>query len=220
MRFIEPSQLDTLDLKSDANRDDIVIVKGFCAPQLCTQVVADSHDLMKRMPHRKTVEACHFSYDVLPQQAANARIFRTLNFTDFSSPYLSNAQTEIFRAMCTFQDHQVLREPDWQAHKQTRYMQILHYPRGGGFLDWHDHPRQPVNYGLIVNLSKRGRDFDHGATEIIDQTGATIRVEDHCDIGDLVVFRYDLKHRVAPCDPEHDLCFDTAGRWTAIMPIY
>jgi len=40
------------------------------------------------------------------------------------------------------------------------------------------------------------------------------------DIGDLILFKYDSKHRVAPCNPKDDLVFDVNGRSTAIMPIY
>ena len=36
-----------------------------------------------------------------------------------------------------------------------RRFQFIHYPKGGGFFDWHEHPRYPVNYGMILNRVKR-----------------------------------------------------------------
>ena len=47
-----------------------------------------------------------------------------------------------------------------------------------------------------------------------------LSVEDHLHDRMLILFRYDLKHRVAPCDPAKQLTFDTNGKWSAILPIY
>ena len=103
--------------------------------------------------------------------------------------------------------------------KVQRRPQLLHYPVGGGFFDWHTHPRFPNNYGLILNLSKKGRDFNAGQTEVKIENGEIIKVEDYADIGDLILFRYDLLHRVSPCDSDRDLVFSEGGRWTAILPL-
>ena len=72
---------------------------------------------------------------------------------------------------------------------------------------------------MILNLSERKNNFDVGATEILSTDGTKICVENFCDIGDLILFKYDLKHRVSPCNPYDDLTFDINGRWTAILPI-
>ena len=79
---------------------------------------------------------------------------------------------------------------------------------------------------LFSLLEKKGykisKYFDEGATatEIIDTKGNIVCVEDFSNIGDLILFKYDLRHRVAPCNPKDDLVFNTNGRWTAIIPIY
>lgn len=72
---------------------------------------------------------------------------------------------------------------------------------------------------MILNLSEKGVDFEEGATEIITDEGGKVTVEKISNIGDLILFRYDLKHRVAPCDLDEDLVFDKKGRWTAVIPI-
>ena len=99
--------------------------------------------------------------------------------------------------------------------------QIINYPKGGGFFDWHIHPRFPNNYGLILNLSKKGRDFHSGQTEFVDPSDDTtiIQIDDYADIGDLTIFRFDLNHRVAPVDENEDLSFSDNGRWTAVLPL-
>ena len=104
-------------------------------------------------------------------------------------------------------------------NKVQRRPQIIHYPQGGGFFDWHEHPRFPTNYGLILNLSKKGRDFKEGGTEFRLENSEIIRTEDYADIGDLILFRYDLPHCVSKCDSSMDLCFSKKGRWTAVLPL-
>ena len=56
-------------------------------------------------------------------------------------------------------------------------------------------------------------------TEIKVNRKEIIKVDKYADIGDLILFRYDLPHRVAPCDPREDLIFSSKGRWTAILPL-
>ena len=48
--------------------------------------------------------------------------------------------------------------------KIYRKVQVIHYPKGGGFFGKHQHPRYPTNYGLIINLTKKNRDFRKGVT--------------------------------------------------------
>ena len=38
--------------------------------------------------------------------------------------------------------------------------------------------------------------------------------------GDLILFRFDLKHFISPIDPKEDLSFNIKGRWTLVMPIF
>ncbi len=42
--------------------------------------------------------------------------------------------------------------------------QIIHYPCGGGYFDYHVHPFEPQRVGLILNLSRFGCDYDAGGT--------------------------------------------------------
>lgn len=202
------------------NNEDVIILKEFIAADLCEGVVRDAHGLMRSMPNRQEKDGCFFSFDVLPTKVETDRIFRTLEFLDLNSKHASAATKDLFLKMIDFQKRFIANDKSWDPETQKKRMQIIHYPQGGGFFDWHLHPRLPVNYGLILNLSAQGENFDAGATEIVTSSGKIVKVEDYCNIGDLILFKYDLKHRVAPCDPDKDLCFDSNGRWTAILPIY
>ena len=160
-----------------------------------------------------------FSIDVLPLYTKTKRVFRTIDFKDFEKCSRDEEFFSVYEPMVKLQNEYVIDTPSIPKN-QMRRLQIIHYPKGGAFFDWHQHPRYPVNYGLILNLSKKGINFDKGATEILRHNNDIICVEDITDIGDLILFKYDLIHRVAPCDPNDDLIFDRNGRWTAVLPIY
>lgn len=198
----------------------VIILKDFVEQNLCKEAVSESHLLMQQLPNRVNKEGKFFSFDVLPTKVETDRIFRTLEITKFNDSDGSLALKQIYDRLYELQINSIVNNNQEDVQDQTRRFQIIHYPIGGGFFDWHMHPRFPVNYGMILNLSKKNMNFKSGGTEIKDLNGKIIKVEDYSDIGDLILFRYDLEHRVSPCDPFNDLTFDQNGRWTAIMPIY
>lgn len=98
--------------------------------------------------------------------------------------------------------------------------QIIHYPAGGGVFSKHQHPYEPQHCGLILGLSKKGVDYYRGGTcfEVNDQV---VNTEDHHDLGDIIIFRYDLPHWITPVDQGKKLDFkNNAGRWTMVLPYY
>ena len=154
---------------------------------------------------------------MLPSKVQTQRIFRSFHFGKDDGSEYYNTVKDFFARLEDFQKKYTVPDSDIPKNFK-RFWQIIHYPRGGGFFDWHEHPRYPVNYGLIVNLSEKNREFNTGQTEFkID--GTIIKVDDYADVGDLILFRFDLEHRVAPCDPEEDLLFSSNGRWTAVLPV-
>jgi hypothetical protein len=95
----------------------------------------------------------------------------------------------------------------------------VHYPRGGGYFDEHKHKRYPSNYGIIITLSKKGRDFDQGVTSIKYNNKYINLEKNNITCGDLILFRFDLPHKITPVDPDRYLSFDEKGRWTLILNI-
>lgn len=201
------------------HNEDLFVIKSFYQSDDCENIVTTAHELMKTLPNRKVEGGVQYSFDVLPTATQTDRIFRTVEFMEGEVSFKLDCISKLFDKMKSFQQKYVVQYTHGQ-NNMIRRCQLIHYPRGGGFFDWHQHPRYPVNYGLILNLSRKGVNFNSGATQIKRDTGEVICIEDFTDIGDLVLFKYDLEHRVAPCDPEDDLTFDNNGRWTAIMPIY
>jgi hypothetical protein len=99
--------------------------------------------------------------------------------------------------------------------------QFIQYPVGGGMFATHIHEYDPQKLGFVLAISKRGRDFQEAGTGFEAPDGSIVDTSTVHDIGDLLIFRYDLKHWVTACDINSPLD-DTlsSGRWTAAIPIY
>jgi hypothetical protein len=159
-----------------------------------------------------------YQVDFLPFRVQTDRIFRSFHFADLSNLGCFKKTTTLLNLLDRFQN-------DYTCPNETipcgfsKFWQILHYPVGGGFFDWHVHTRYPVNYGLILNLSERNIDFSDVGTQFM-VNNELFDVSENVSIGDLTLFRFDLEHRVSPCDPNKDITFSTNGRWIAALPIF
>lgn len=98
--------------------------------------------------------------------------------------------------------------------------QITHYPLGGSFFGRHWHPLNPQQVGLILALNQYGQDYHSGGTGyVINDT--IIETEGHQNVGDMILFRYDLPHWVSPSSFADRFSWDDPkGRWVAIIPFY
>jgi hypothetical protein len=98
--------------------------------------------------------------------------------------------------------------------------QAIHYPTGGGMFGKHIHSLEPQRIGLILGLSERGRDFQCGATHF-EIDGNDVGTDDVHDIGDMILFRFDVPHWITPVDANDVLDYSSSrGRWTAVLPYY
>ena len=203
-----------------ADEIPLIIVKNFEKESVCNSVRQSAHLFSKQNSPKlgdRFIET-FWRIDVLPSKVMTDRIFRSWYIFPGDNLPIVNSTMMMFEKMGFFQK-KYLGIEKFINDKVQRRPQILHYPTGGGFFDWHMHHRFPNNYGLILNLSKKGRDFNKGQTEVKMESGEVLKVEDYADIGDLILFRFDLSHRVAPCDPDQDLIFSEKGRWTAVLPL-
>ena len=179
-------------------------------------------DLYKKNYHRR---------DINPPKAKAKRFFYEFNLNNINilPSYLKNPATEIFSLMLDFQNKLagtdgVLVENEQDNVDESVLMahpQIMQYPSGGGFFQKHNHPYLPQRFGLILNITARGKDFCEGGTRFWTEEGRLLQVEELQSIGDLTVFRYNLLHDVNYVDPHKDIKLkDISGRWVAILPFY
>ena len=98
--------------------------------------------------------------------------------------------------------------------------QVLHYPEGGGFFGSHIHNLLPQKIGVVVSMSQFGIDFEKGAT-VVEVNGEVADTEGFQDLGDILLFRYDLIHWVSQSNLHQRFSWETEkGRWTMILPLY
>ena len=137
----------------------VIIFKKFVKSNDCYKLINNCHRFSKKIIHRKKYNNGKFySLDVLPQNVKTDRIFRTFYLpmkTKSKYPFISKI-LQIQKKLIT----KILKT------NKIR-LQVIHYPIGGGFFGLHRHNRYPTNYGIILNLSKRGKDFISGETNII-----------------------------------------------------
>ena len=96
-----------------------------------------------------------------------------------------------------------------------------HYPVGGGYLAEHIDPHSAFALiQTIVQASTPGIDYQSGGLFMRESDGAqAVFLDQYTDVGDLFVLTPDVRHGVAPIDPDKmiDWSLD-AGRWM-ILPI-
>jgi hypothetical protein len=98
-------------------------------------------------------------------------------------------------------------------------VKVLRYPRGGGYLSEHEHPLEPQRLGLILNLSRIGEDFVTGGTTFRTPFGCIDTNETH-DLGEIIIFRYNLAHAVARVDPGQPIAWDAeSGKWSMLLEL-
>ena len=98
-------------------------------------------------------------------------------------------------------------------------MKVLHYPAGGGFLQEHTHPLEPQRVGLVLSASKLDTDVSTGGTYFLSPFGRVEAAAYH-DIGDLILFRYDIPHGVSRVDEHSTLDWRSeAGKWSVVLDL-
>jgi hypothetical protein len=99
-------------------------------------------------------------------------------------------------------------------------VKVLHYPAGGGFLTEHQHPFAPQRVGLITSLARIGTDFNTGGgTSFRTPFGHVDTTAQH-DIGDIILFRYDLPHAVTPVDEGREIDWRSeVGKWSFVLDL-
>ena len=221
------------DIQNQLLKNKIIIIKNF--------IVDDFMTLRKRLlnfskNNKETIEPKnHLSwhrYDNYPEKSSTKHLTHFFNF-NLSRNY--NLDIELYFELRTIFNKMILvqnavantkasldifHSPKDNNSIPFLHPQVIHYPRGSGCFDYHVHPFYPQKYGLILLLSKKGKDYYSGGT-VIDKNQDKIDTTKLFQQGDLLIFKYNLKHKVTECDPGHDVNFDTiTGRWTAILPFY
>lgn len=211
-------KFDETLLSEEINKDSpLIVVRNFFKKKTCGDIIKlclknssiDNHRVKK---FNKFFDL--FTLDILPSNVATNRIFRRFEL----NKYTFNKFADIKKLVNLHE--KIIKKPAKKGVKKTgsnKRVAVMHYPKGGGFFDWHQHDRYPTNYAAIVTLTKKGVDFKKGGANF--QIGKNkIDLEKYnISIGDLLLFRYDLKHSISKVDPKENLLLDKSGRWSLVM---
>ena len=182
------------------NNSKVIILKKFITKKNTLRIINHCHGLPDKNNNFFS------SIDISPKKVKTQRIFRTFIFKKFFDQITIDKLIDI-------SENYILNKIPKGYHRR---IQVIHYPSGGGYFDWHKHKRYPTNYGMILNLSKK-TNYSSGGNEF-KYKNKIIKLK-KLDAGDLVLFRYDLIHRVSEVEKNRNLTFDKNGRWTLILPI-
>ena len=180
--------------------------------------------LQKKEPDRTSVN--YWSMDILPRGVQTNRIMRNFLLGDLVSqekdfPTLS----VIFSELNQLHHHNLACNEEVGTHAYKYAPQVLHYPEGGGFFDWHLHQRMPQNYGLLLMLDdgiqhRTGQAIgQHGSSMALKYENTIISTQGHMRPGDLFVFRFDLEHCILPHMHKADLNLTSGGAYYAVNPL-
>ena len=124
---------------------------------------------------------------------------------------------EIAEAMLKLQN--AIAETRFDFSHTGARLKALHYAAGAGFLEQHVHQLEPQRVGLIAAGSRVGTDFVTGGTYFVTPSGCVDTTREH-DIGDIILFRYDLPHGVSVVDQGKTLNWDSiAGKWSIVLEL-
>lgn len=231
MKLVEASldwenELPTADLTDVAHTvmsgDVVVLKRVFPAAVMdaCKEILLDwQASRPEGNPERLQATAHWWRRDVNPPSKTK-HLFETFCFV-FDGQDASLAELKpVFEKMAAIWRILAQRTESLSADGTGRMLrpQVIHYPRGGGFFDWHVHDLEPQGIGLITCMSKAGRDFESGGTRFRNSE-AEIGTGAAHDIGDICLFRYDLDHAVDAVDASRPLEWGGSGRWTMVLPL-
>lgn len=197
------------------NNVKVIVIKNFSSSKECKKIIDFCYTNSIPYKHRYLNKKKDFwsSIDVYPYLARTRRIFKTFE--------MGKRYSKKFKAFddAVSLQHKYIYDNILKKRTYSKFV-AFQYPRGGGFFSRHKHSRWPTNYGLILNLSKSGKDFKKGGINNFYYRKKKIYInKNEVDQGDLTLFRYDLYHEVPPVDPYEDLKFDKSGRWTVAFPV-
>jgi hypothetical protein len=95
---------------------------------------------------------------------------------------------------------------------------IKQYPIGGGYMIEHTDTSDPAPLQLLVPLSTKTLDFNDGGLQVFcPKVKKWVELENEIMMGDIILHRPDLLHKVSPIDHNQELNWNSIrGKWTLV----
>ena len=220
------AELPDADVARIVGEGRIVILKGVFPPDLMLdfrRAVTRWRDSTPPYPHGQspntTPDVNYHRADKGTVKSAIPHVFHQYGFNtpERLADYVGRPAQQIAALMLALQNR--IARTGFDISLTGMRIKLLHYPAGGGFLAEHQHPLEPQRIGLITSMARCGTDFNTGGTAFRTPFGRVETTVAH-DIGDIILFRYDLPHSVTPVDEGHELNWDSeAGKWSYVLDL-
>lgn len=210
------------------NEPNIVIVKTGIPEETLRTVIKTTHEWASKTPlaegpdpfdNNQHKQRLHIAKIQQAPQLFHDHTFDAI--LDLEEP-VQKPLMEVFKPMRQFWNDLTGNNEEYGIRKGQPYFhpQVTHYPLGGSFFGRHWHPLNPQKVGTILALNQYGKDYTSGGTGYVINDHI-VETEGFQDMGDLILFRYDLPHWVSPSSFADRFSWeDPAGRWVAILPFY
>jgi hypothetical protein len=222
------AELPLSDLLESVMSGRITVLHKVFPPRQLTELRDAVHgwgESVERKPAQTNIdENFHSIEQGLSPRQRTPHFYHAYNFNQIHAlpSELSRLLLAVFEPLRIFQNALTNNSATFHHDGQGRKLhpQIIQYPRGGGMFGRHVHPLEPQKVGLILGISERGRDFESGAIHF-DTHGADVGTEWVHNIGDMILFRFDIPHWITAVEPEVQVDQGTSlGRWTLVLPYY
>lgn len=105
--------------------------------------------------------------------------------------------------------------------KLINRLQIHHYPRGAGFMDYHSDPDKLVKTLAILYMSEFGKDYYSGGLKLINYKLEKVFIDEKVKKGDMVFAYPTLEHGCDLIDADSKTkkinWDDSSGRWLFLL---
>jgi hypothetical protein len=214
------------DIRRLVSEGRIVVLKDVFAPELMLEyrnaLVRWSQET-EMFPHGQSPSAFpEMNYHRIDDgtiQGVCPHIFHQFGFNTVKDlpDYIGRPSQRIAEDMASLQNG--IAGTNFELSVTGLRLKVIHYPSGAGFLAQHTHPLEPQRIGLIASLSRLGEDVKTGAACFQTPSGRVDTTLYH-DIGDVIVFRYDLPHEVTLSDEGETLDWkSSAGKWSVVLEL-
>lgn len=216
---------NTSKIIDNLQKDKIILIKNLVSKKLCNEIkkylTNISHNSIPNYVPIKIGSPNNFRINLEDHRALVKGSFYQFSFFTWNQDIFNFYK--LFRDIFIFKNRiNKLNDEEFFYPKSdkecTIRLSFQFYPKKIGFLNQH---QDPVDYHqkylMIMNLSKKGKDFKKGGLYSVIN-GKKIMIDDFSEVGDLIFFKANLPHGVEQIDPKSESnLLNVKGRWMALF---
>jgi len=223
--IIKLNEVNISEIKKHLKSDKIVVIKNQINKNILSRLKIFLSSIGKNnfAEYHKIAIGCpnHFRINFEDKRSFVKGFFYQFNFFPWNQDQLDifNLFGYIFKIKNQLNnlDQEKFFNPKKNNDCTIRFS-VQFYPKGNGYLEEHSDPIDyHQKYLIQMVMSKKGKDFKKGGL-FVQFNKKKINIDNHVNIGDLVIFKANLNHGVEKIDPstKPDL-LNFKGRWMVLF---